>query len=76
MDISGRSNSSTTGCSVPEKVTQVNFTATILMHIFPSSPIHPYIGGSIGIGRMSIFAEGTYQDELGTTIRESFLKKN
>jgi hypothetical protein len=57
------------------EVTQVNFTATILMHIFPSSPIHPYIGGGIGIGSMSIFAEGTYQDELGTTIRDSFNKK-
>ena len=57
------------------EVTQVNFTATILMHIFPSSPVHPYIGGGIGIGRMSILAEGTYQDELGTTIRDSFEKK-
>jgi hypothetical protein len=57
------------------EVTQVNFTATILMHIFPSSPIHPYIGGGIGIGSMSIFAEGTYQDELGTTIRDSFNRK-
>ncbi len=57
------------------EVTQVNFTATILMHIFPSSPIHPYIGGGIGLGSMSIFAEGTYQDELGTTIRKSFNKK-
>jgi hypothetical protein len=57
------------------EVTQVNITATILMHIFPSSPIHPYIGGGIGIGRMSIWAEGSYQDELGTTIRETYEKK-
>ncbi len=58
------------------EITQVNFTATILMHIFPSSPIHPYIGGGIGIGRMSIFAEGSYQDELGTTIRDSPTRTN
>ncbi len=57
------------------EITQVNFTATILMHIFPSSPIHPYIGGGIGIGHISIWAEGSYQDELGTTIRESYEKK-
>jgi len=57
------------------QVTQVNFTATILMHIFPSSPIHPYIGAGIGVGRMNIWAEGSHQDELGTTIRETFQKK-
>ena len=57
------------------EVTQINLTATILMHIFPSSPIHPYIGGGIGIGRMSIWAEGSYQDELGTTIRDTYQKK-
>jgi hypothetical protein len=57
------------------EITQLNLTATILMHIFPSSPIHPYIGGGIGIGRMSIWAEGSYQDELGTTIRDTFQKK-
>jgi len=57
------------------EVTQVNLTATILMHIFPSSPVHPYIGGGIGIGRMSIWADGSYQDELGTTIHKTYDKK-
>jgi hypothetical protein len=57
------------------EITQLNITATILMHIFPASPIHPYVGAGIGIGRMSIFAEGSYQDELGTTIRDSYQKK-
>jgi hypothetical protein len=57
------------------EVTQVNFTASILMHIFPSSPIHPYIGGGIGIGSMSIWAEGSHQDELGTTIRDTYKKR-
>jgi hypothetical protein len=57
------------------EITQVSFTATILMHIFPSSPIHPYIGGGVGIGRFSIFAEGSYMDELGTTIHQTLDKK-
>ena len=57
------------------EITQINFTATILMHIFPSSPIHPYVGAGIGIGRISISAEGTTQDELGTTIHKTVLEK-
>lgn len=56
------------------EITQVTFTATILLHIFPSSPIHPYIGAGIGIGRMSIWAEGSYQ-EHGITIRDTYEKK-
>lgn len=58
------------------EITQVNVTATILMHIFPSSLIHPYIGGGIGIGRISIWAEGEYKDELGTTIRDTVDEKS
>jgi hypothetical protein len=57
------------------EIKQVSFTATILMHLFPSSLIHPYIGAGIGIGHTSIWAEGTYQDELGTTIRDTLEKK-
>lgn len=57
------------------EVIQFNITATILMHMFPSSPFHPYIGAGIGIGRMSIWAEGSYQDELGTTIHDIYQKK-
>lgn len=57
------------------EIIQISFTATILMHIFPSSPIHPYFGGGIGISRTSIFAEGSYMDELGTTIQKTVLEK-
>ncbi len=57
------------------EVTQLNLTATILMHAFPSSPVHPYIGAGIGIGSMSVWAEGSYQDELGTTIRDTVQEK-
>jgi opacity protein-like surface antigen len=57
------------------EVTQINITATILMHIFPTSPVHPYIGAGIGVGSISIYAEGSYQDELGTTIRDTYKKK-
>jgi len=57
------------------EVTQISFTATILMHVFPSLPLHPYIGAGLGLGWMSIWAEGSRQDELGTTINESYKKK-
>jgi hypothetical protein len=57
------------------EVTQINLTASILMHIFPHLPVHPYIGGGIGIGWISIWAEGSSQDELGTTISDTFQKK-
>jgi hypothetical protein len=56
------------------EITQVNFTATILVHIFPSSPVHPYVGAGIGIGRMSVWAEGSYQ-ERGITVRDTYEKK-
>lgn len=57
------------------EISQISFSATILLHMFPSSPIHPYIGGGIGIGRISIFAEGSYVDEVGTVIRKTVLEK-
>jgi hypothetical protein len=56
------------------EITQVNFTATLLVHIFPASPIHPYVGAGIGIGRMSVWAEGSYT-EHGITIRDTYAKK-
>jgi len=57
------------------EITQISFSATILMHLFPTFPFHPYIGSGIGIGRLSIFAEGSYMDELGTTIHKSIIEK-
>ena len=56
------------------EIRQVNFTATVLVHIFPSSPVHPYVGAGVGIGRMSVWAEGSYQ-EHGITIRDTYDKK-
>lgn len=53
------------------EVVQVSVTATVLLNIFPRLPVHPYIGAGIGIGRLSIWSEGTYQDEYGTTIKDS-----
>jgi opacity protein-like surface antigen len=53
------------------EVVQINVTASILLHLFPSLPVHPYIGAGIGLGRISVWSEGTYQDELGTTIKDS-----
>lgn len=56
------------------EATQVNFTATLLVHILPSSPVHPYLGCGIGVGRISIWAEGSYTNEFGT-LRETYEKK-
>lgn len=54
------------------EVKQLSFTATVLMNIFPSSPIHLYIGAGLGVGRISIWYEGNYVDELGTVISDSY----
>ncbi len=56
------------------EVTQVNFTATLLVNFFPAAPVHPYIGVGIGVGRMSVWAEGSYT-EHGITIRDTYEKK-
>ncbi len=53
------------------EIVQVSLTASILLHLFPRFPVHPYIGAGIGIGRISIWSEGSYQDEFGTTIKDS-----
>ncbi|HDP94303.1 MAG TPA: hypothetical protein ENN40_02970 [Candidatus Aminicenantes bacterium] len=54
------------------EVTQLSATATILMHIFPSLPVHPYIGAGIGLGRVSIWSEGIHRDELGTEVKDTY----
>jgi hypothetical protein len=57
------------------EITQINITASIIMSLFPNLPIHPYFGAGLGIGRVSIWYEGTYTDELGTQITESYENK-
>jgi hypothetical protein len=54
------------------EIKQIGLSATILMHMFPSLPVHPYFGGGIGICRASIWAEGVYSDSLGTEIKDSY----
>ena len=54
------------------EITQINITATIIMSLFPGLPVHPYFGAGIGIGRVSIWYEGTYTDELGTQITDRY----
>ncbi len=54
------------------EVTQLNLTATIIMSIFPGSPVHPYIGGGLGVGKIDIWYEGTYTDELGTEVTDRY----
>lgn len=56
------------------EISQLSATATILMHIFPRLPVHPYIGAGIGIGRISIWSEGVHSDELGTEVKETYRK--
>jgi len=50
------------------EVTQMSFTATIIMNMLPRSPISLYIGGGIGVGRIAYWYEGSYTDELGTEV--------
>lgn len=54
------------------EVKQLSLTATVLMNIFPSQPIHIYFGGGLGVGRITIFYEGVYTDELGTEITDTY----
>jgi len=54
------------------EISQINITATIIMSLFPNLPVHPYFGAGLGIGRASIWYEGTYTDELGTQITERY----
>jgi hypothetical protein len=56
-------------------IDQINFTATIIMSLFPKLPVHPYIGGGIGIGYISMSSEGKHIDELGTIVEETFKDK-
>ncbi|MDY0297214.1 MAG: hypothetical protein RB296_07850 [Acidobacteriota bacterium] len=54
------------------EINQLSLTATVLLHIFPSLPVHPYVGAGIGIGRVSIWSEGVHRDELGTEVRDTY----
>ena len=50
---------------------QINVCATVLLNIFPSFPVHPYIGAGIGFGKVSFWYEGVYTDRLGTEIKDN-----
>ena len=54
------------------EVSQISATATILMHIFPRMPVHPYVGAGIGLGRISVWSEGVHSDELGTEVKDTY----
>ncbi|UCH97079.1 MAG: hypothetical protein JSV88_09570 [Candidatus Aminicenantes bacterium] len=54
------------------EISQVNLTATIIMSIFPGLPLHPYFGAGLGLGKVSIWYQGTYTDEVGTQITERY----
>lgn len=54
------------------EITQINITATIIMSLFPNLPVHPYFGAGLGVGRVSVWYEGTYTDEVGTQITDRY----
>ena len=57
------------------ELSQVNLTATVLIGIFPSWVVHPYVGFGLGVGRASVWSEGIYTDEdPGTAIKETYVK--
>ncbi len=55
------------------EMTQFSVCATILLNMFPSFPVHPYVGAGIGLSKVQIWAEGIYEDEVGTQIKDSFV---
>jgi opacity protein-like surface antigen len=54
------------------EISQVSLTATIIMSLFPNLPVHPYFGAGLGVGKISIWYEGTYTDEVGTQITDRY----
>lgn len=56
------------------EITQLSLTATVILNLFPKLPIHPYFGAGIGVTKVNVWSEGSYNDELGTEITETFDK--
>lgn len=55
------------------EATQFSVTITWLLNMFPSWTVHPYIGGGIGVGRVTFWAEGSYTDPgSGYVIKETY----
>ena len=44
---------------------------TVLINFFPRLPVHPYIGFGLGLGRISYWFEGVYEDDIGTPMKET-----
>ena len=55
------------------EISQLSLTATVVLNVFPMFPVNPYIGAGIGVGRIQISAQGSYKDELGTEIKDTYL---
>jgi|GEM_PF-558928 len=56
------------------EITQVSLTATVILSLFPKLPVHPYFGAGIGVAKVNVWSEGSYNDELGTEIKQTFDK--
>lgn len=60
---------------VEGELSQVNLTATVLIGIFPSFVVHPYVGFGLGVGRAYIWSEGFYTDEdPDLAVKETYVK--
>lgn len=54
------------------EIEQMQLCGTIIMSLFPRSPIHPFFGMGVGIAKSTINAEGVYRDEYGVEIRDTY----
>ena len=50
---------------------QISMCGTVLINFFPRLPVHPYIGFGLGLGRISYWFEGVYEDDIGTPMKET-----
>lgn len=56
------------------EVSQVSLTYTILVSIAPHWTVHPYFGIGLGVGKVSLWSEGSYENELGNIIKDTYTK--
>ncbi len=57
------------------EISQINLTATVIIGIFPSFVVHPYLGFGLGIGKGLVWSEGIYTDEASeSAVKDTYLK--
>jgi hypothetical protein len=53
-------------------IDQLTLSTTMIINIFPRWVAHPYIGLGVGIGKIAIWAEGSYTDNQGLILKDTF----